>query len=75
MLIPDTTHPEKTIFYNGALVLEIILRDRVVDFLELYHQASNLRHMSMAVFVLCLDWLFLLGVVSMEDDGKVKLCS
>lgn len=75
MLIPDTTHPEKTIFYNGALVLEILLRDRVVDFLELYRQASSLRHMSMAVFVLCLDWLFLLGVVSMEDDGKVKLCS
>jgi hypothetical protein len=31
--------------------------------------------MSMPVFLLCLDWLFLLNLITLNDNGKVKLCS
>jgi hypothetical protein len=29
----------------------------------------------MPLFVLCLDWLFLLNLVSLNESGEVKLCS
>lgn len=75
MLVPDNIHPEQTIYYNGAFVLEAIQENRVMDLLDLYIQTKSKREMSMPVFLLCLDWLFLLDLVTLDNQGKVELCS
>ncbi len=75
MLIPDNIHPDQTIYFNGAFVLNVIQEHRVMDLLDLYIQTTTTRKMSMPVFVLCLDWLFLLNLVTLDDHGVVKLCS
>ncbi|RZB30343.1 MAG: hypothetical protein SRB1_02623 [Desulfobacteraceae bacterium Eth-SRB1] len=75
MLVPDNIHPEQTIYFNGAFVLKAIQENRVMDMLDLYIQITSEREMSMPVFVLCLDWLFLLNLVTLNDCGKVELCS
>jgi hypothetical protein len=75
MLVPDNIHPEQTIYFNGAFVLKIIREHRVMDMLDLYIQTTSERDMTMPVFVLCLDWLFLLGLITLNDIGKVELCS
>jgi hypothetical protein len=75
MLIPDNIHPEQTIYFNGAFVLKAIQEHRVMKMLDLYIQTTAERKMSMPVFVLCLDWLFLINLVTLNDDGKVQLCS
>lgn len=75
MLVPDNIHPEQTIYFNGAFVLKAIQEHRVMDLLDLYVQIITEREMSMPVFLLCLDWLFLLNLITLNDNGKVKLCS
>jgi hypothetical protein len=75
MLVPDNIHPDQTIYFNGAFVLKAIQEHRVMDLLDLYIQTTVERKMSMPVFVLCLDWLFLLNLVTLNDQGKVELCS
>ncbi len=75
MLVPDNIHPEQTIYFNGAFVLKAIQENRVMDMLDLYIQTTSEQEMSMPVFVLCLDWLFLLNLVTLNDHGKVELCS
>jgi len=75
MIVPDNIHPEQTIYFNGAFVLEIIQENRVMDILDLYRQATAGHEMSMPVFVLCLDWLFILNLVKLNEHGKVELCS
>lgn len=75
MLIPDNIHPEQTVYFNGAIVLKEIQEGRVMDMLDLYVQANSRKEMSMPTFVLCLDWLYLLDLVDMDDQGKVKLCT
>lgn len=75
MLVPDNIHPERTIYFNGAFVLKALQKQRVVDFLDLYTRTKAEREMSMPVFVLCLDWLFLLNLVTFDEHGKVELCS
>lgn len=75
MLVPDNIHPEQTIYYNGAFVLEAIKENRVMDLLDLYIQTTSRRKMSMPVFLLCLDWLFLLDLVTLNNQDKVELCS
>ncbi len=75
MLVPDNIHPEQTIYFNGAFVLNAIQKYRVMGMLDLYEQTKAEREMSMPVFVLCLDWLFLLNLVKLNDQSKVQLCS
>jgi len=75
MLVPDNIHPEQTIYFNGAFVLEAIQENRVMDLLDLYILTKSKKEMSMPVFLLCLDWLFLLDLVTLNNHGKVELCS
>jgi hypothetical protein len=75
MLIPDSVHPEQTIYFNGAFVLKTIQKHRILDMLDLYMQTKVEREMSLPVFILCLDWLFLLNLVTLNGYGKVKICS
>jgi len=75
MLVPDNIHPDQTIYFNGAFVLKAIQKNRVMDMLDLFIQTIAEREMSMPVYVLCLDWLFLLNLIRLNDHGKVELCS
>lgn len=75
MLVPDSVHPEQTIYFNAAFVLKALQDRPVVGFLDLYVQTKATREMSMPVFALCLDWLFLLKLITLGENGKVKLCS
>lgn len=75
MLIPDNIHPEQTVYFNGAFVLKVMQKKRAVNLLDLYILTKAEREMSMPLFVLCLDWLFLLNLVTLNESGEVKLCS
>ncbi len=75
MLLPDNIHPEQSIYYNGAFVLQTLREQPVMDMLDLYVSTQTHRRMTMPVFVLCLDWLFLLNLVSLNEQGVIELCS
>ena len=74
-MLPDNIHPEQSIYYNGAFVLQALRERRVMDLLDLYLDTQKYRQMTMPVFVLCLDWLYLLNLVSLNEQGGVELCS
>lgn len=74
MLLPDNVHPEQSLYYNGAYVLKTIKSKSPQDLLELYLSVNKLHEMTLPVFVLCLDWLYLLDVVNIRDDGKIEIC-
>lgn len=75
MLLPDNIHPEQSLYYNGAFVLQTLREQRAMDLLDLYAHTQEHRRMSMPVFVLCLDWLYLLNLVCLNEQGGVELCS
>ncbi len=75
MLLPDNIHPDQTIYYNGAFVLKAIVRRREAEIIDLYIQTSQERHMSLPMFILCLNWLYLLELITLNTHGRVTLCS
>ena len=75
MLLPDNIHPEQTVYFNAAMVLKILQQEKNIPFLELYLSTRSEREMSMPVFILCLDWLFLLNLIILNEQGGVELCS
>ncbi len=75
MLLPDNIHPEDTIYYNGSFVLKALTKNPKSDMLDLYLQTAELKKMTMQVFMLCLDWLYLLDILKLDKQGKVELCT
>lgn len=75
MLLPDNIHPEQSVYFNAAMVLQILQKQKNIPFLELYLSTRSEREMSMPVFILCLDWLFLLNLIILNEQGSVELCS
>lgn len=75
MLLPDNIHPENTIYYNGAFVLETIKNSSPNNLLDLYQATISKKEMSFSIFVLCLDWLYLLNIATTNDKGEIRLCS
>lgn len=75
MLLPDNIHPENSIYYNGAFVLQELQKQESQNLLDLYQNVKQQRNISFPVFILCLDWLFLLNIAELKNNDKVKLCS
>jgi hypothetical protein len=74
MLLPDNIHPENCIYYNGAIVLKALQAQSSQNLLELFQNIRLQQNMTFPVFVLCLDWLFLLNLAILNENGEVKLC-
>ncbi|MAD43146.1 MAG: hypothetical protein CL623_12250 [Arcobacter sp.] len=74
MLLPDNIHPELSIYYNGSVVLKILQHNDNIEIIELYSKVKEIQEMSFSVFVLSLDWLYLIDVAILQNE-KVKLCS
>lgn len=75
MLLPDNIHPDNSIYYNGAFVIDSLKKDTSYKLLDLYQEVKSKKQMSFSVFILCLDWLYLLEVAKLNTRGEIELCS
>lgn len=75
MLLPDNIHPNNSIYYNGAFVLEMLSKGYKYKILDLYQAVKNRKAMSFSIFILCIDWLYLLEVANLNSKGEIELCS
>lgn len=73
MLLPDNISPQDSVYYNGSFVLQELMNVQRTNILDLYQLVSQKKEMSFQIFLLCLDWLFLLNEVQLEKD-EVILC-
>lgn len=75
MLLPDNIHPELSVYYNGSIVLAELKKESNQKVLELYKLVKDVNNMSFSTFMLSLDWLYLIDVAKIKEDGVVELCS
>lgn len=75
MLLPDNIHPELSIYYNGSIILAELEKQTEQKFFELYHNVKKSNNMSFSVFVLSLDWLYLIQLAQINEKGVVRKCS
>ena len=76
MLLPKDTNPTSTVYYNGALVIQGLreIKDTSTDFFDLYQKLKQKYQLSFQSYVFALDWLYLLGSIRMEGNGKIEKC-
>lgn len=74
MLLPDNIHPELSIYYNGSIILAELEKQTEQKFFELYHNVKKSNNMTLSIFVLSLDWLYLIQLAQISEKGVVKKC-
>ena len=74
MLLPDNMRPENCIYYNGAIVLNVLQTEKKISVVDLYCRLREQYRMSFAILQLCIDWLYLIDCVIVKN-GEVELCS
>jgi len=74
MLLPNNIAPEDSIYYNGAIVLDIVQREHRISLANLFCEVNKSKSLSFSMFLLCLDWLYLINCVSIQNEEVVLCC-
>ena len=73
MLLPDNIKPENSIYYTGAIILKSLQTRGNQSLDDLFNNVHTIQSMSFKVFMLSLDWLFLLNAAVINKE-EVQLC-
>lgn len=76
MIVSKDINPERDFYYLGAKTIEILSNtesDRM-DFFKVYSELSKFENISINLFILTLDWLYLTNVISKPDKGDIVKC-
>lgn len=74
MLLPENIHPNNSLYLAGGYVLKALESFDEAGLMDLYIESRKLHDMPMPLFVLTLDWLFLVGLISHNTDGSIISC-
>ena len=75
MILSKDINPKHSLYFTGSLIIDRLLtsENKNFDFLELYHNLQNNQKITMNIFTLSLDWLFLNDVIRI-NNGKIEKC-
>ena len=74
MILNQNSNPDRQIYYLGARLLEIIPPNNPIVFFDAYQALQDIEKISMPLFLLIVDWLYLLGAIKLEQ-GQLLRCS
>lgn len=76
MIVDKNINPERDLYYLGGILIDVLATKNSVDidYIDLYQLLKQKQEISINLYSLTLDWLFILGVVSKGENGKIKKC-
>jgi hypothetical protein len=76
MILNKNIHPERDLYYLGGKFIEYLdTYDGVeIDFFDFYLAVNKSARITMNLYTLVLDWLFILGVIKKGENGLIEKC-
>lgn len=73
IIINNDIHPKREIYFLGAKIIDVLKKSNgdCLNLFDVFQELNQRERVSMNLFVLALDWLFLLNVIRMKD-GKIE---
>ncbi len=71
MILPYNTHPESSLYYNAAMILQALPRSKKINIMKWRREDMNIQMIPYASFILALDFLFLMGVVDITQNKEI----
>jgi len=76
MIINKNINPERDLYYLGGKVIEVLnsINQEEVDYFDLFLSVNKLNKITMNLYSLVLDWLFILQVIKKGNKGLIIKC-
>lgn len=76
MIINKQRNPERDLYYLGGKLIEVISdsNKREYDYFDLFNDFNKSNKVSLNLFSLTLDWLFVIGAIKKSNKGKIEKC-
>ena len=76
MIIDKNINPERDLYYLGGILIDVLQKkdSKEVDYMDLYALINSKQEITINLFSLTLDWLFILKLVTKSENGKIKIC-
>ena len=76
MIVNKNTNPERDLYYLGGKVIEVLnsFTKNEIDYFDLFISVNKSTKISLNIFSLVLDWLFILGVIKKGNKGLIIKC-
>jgi hypothetical protein len=76
MIVSKDINPERDFYYLGAKTIEILstTEDEKMDFFSVFDALKSSEDISLNLFTLTLDWLFIIGVIDKSQKGYIVKC-
>lgn len=76
MIVSKDISPERDFYFLGAKVIEILdsTGGNNVDFFEVFEKLKASDNVSINLFTLTLNWLYLIGVINKIEKGGIVKC-
>lgn len=75
MLLPDSIHPKYSVYYTGAMLLKKLQQQGKMSVADLFVAAKDENDISFRLYMLSLDWLYLINAAQINNEGDIVLCS
>lgn len=76
MIISKDINPERDFYYLGGKTIEILFstEDEKMDFFSVFDALKSSEDISLNLFTLTLDWLFIIGAINKSQEGYIIKC-
>lgn len=76
MIIDKNINPERDLYYLGGILINVLQNNdsKEIDYMDLYTLIDKEKEITINLYSLTLDWLFILGLVAKGENGKIKIC-
>lgn len=76
MIVSNDIKPDRDLYFLGSKVIEILIasEDNKVDYFELFQKVNCELEISLNLYTLVLDWLFIIGVVKNAENRLIEKC-
>ena len=76
MIINSNITPDRDLYYLGGKVIEVLVsnEEQEVDYFDLFQRVNTELKISLNLYTLVLDWLFIIGVINNAEKGLIKKC-
>jgi hypothetical protein len=76
MIVSREIKPDRDLYFLGSKVIQVLVdsNDKKVDYFELFQRVNSELEISLNLFTLALDWLFILGVIKNAENRLIEKC-
>lgn len=76
MIVNKNINPERDLYYLGGKIIEVLnaYTKNEIDYFDLFLSVNKSNKVSLNLYSLVLDWLFILGVIKKGNKGLIIKC-